>query len=181
MFHGAYRVAESDKADIAIAAGVAIDFVQVTDPGTMMTTTQTAVGLQIGAWARYHVHSKLSLFTGLPALPSSAGNLSDIAALPPLPYQLSIGLTRGGSIGLEVPIGLAFQATPRLYTFATLDLAHLGMSNTDSAFLFADFAPVALGGFYALNKIDIGAMLADDLLQGADYLRFDVVARYSLK
>ncbi|HSD89054.1 MAG TPA: hypothetical protein VLB44_16110 [Kofleriaceae bacterium] len=181
LLHGAYRVAQSEKLDMALAAGFGVDFISVTDPATMMTTSQTATALELGGWVRYHVGPTLSVFTGLPALPSSSGNLSSVAALPPLPYQLTIGLSSKGAIGLDVPVGAGFQATPKIYAFATVDLAHIGMSNTDSAFVFADFIPLALGGFYAANKIDIGAVLGDDLKQGADYLRFDIVARYSLK
>jgi hypothetical protein len=181
LFHGAYRVIQSDKLDMALAGGFGVDFISVTDPATMMTTSQTATALELGGWVRYHVGRTLSVFTGLPALPSSSGNLSSTAALPPLPYQLTIGLSSKGAIGLDLPVGAGFQATPKIYAFATLDLAHIGMSNTNSAFVFADFIPLALGGFYAANKIDIGAVLGDDLKQGADYLRFDIVARYSLK
>ena len=96
-------------------------------------------------------------------------------------HQLAIGLSGRDPIGLDVPAGVGYQATPKLYTFLSLNLMHLGMSNSESAVLFSDFIPVALGGFYATSKMDIGAIVADDLQQGADFLRFDVVVRYSIK
>lgn len=181
MFHGAYVAKQTEKLDIALSLGLAIDFIDSTDPMTMMTSTRAAKALQVGIWARYHLGAKLSAFSGLPALPSSAGSLGKTAPLPPIPYQLSIGLSSVDAIALDLPAGLGYQATPKLYTFGALDLAHLGMNNTTSALLFADFIPISLGGFYAASKMDVGAVFSDDLKQGADYLRFDVVVRYSIK
>lgn len=181
MFHGAYVAKQTEKLDIALSLGLAFDFVDSVDPATMMTTTRTAKGLQVGIWARYHLGAKLSAFSGLPALPSSAGSLGKTAPLPPIPYQLSIGLSSVDAIALDIPAGLGYQATPKLYAFGVLDLAHLGMSNSTSAVVFSDFIPISLGGFYAASKMDIGAVFSDDLKQGADYLRFDVVVRYSIK
>jgi hypothetical protein len=181
MLHGAYVAKHTEKLDIALSLGLAFDFVDSIDPGTMMTTTRTAKAIQVGVWARYHLGAKLSAFSGLPALPSSAGNLGASAPLPPIPYQLSIGLSSVDAIALDLPAGLGYQATPKLYTFAVLDLAHLGMNNTTSALIFSDFIPLSLGGFYAASKMDVGAVFSDDLSQGADYLRFDVVVRYSIK
>ena len=181
MFHGAYVAKQTEKLDIALSLGLAFDFVDSIDPGTMMTTTRTAKALQVGVWARYHLGARLSAFSGLPALPSSAGNLGAAAPLPPIPYQLSVGLSSVDAIALDIPVGLGYQATPKLYAFGVLDLAHLGMNNTTSAVLFSDFIPLSLGGFYAAKKMDVGAVFSDDLKQGADYLRFDVVVRYSIK
>lgn len=181
LFHGAYVAKQTEKLDLALSLGLAIDFIDQTDPMTMMTSTRAAKALQVGVWARYHVGPKLSAFTGLPALPSSAGSLGKSAPLPPIPYQLSIGLSSLDAIALDLPAGLGYQASPKLYTFGALDFARLGMNNATSALVFSDFIPISLGGFYAMPKMDIGAVFSDDLKQAADYLRFDVVVRYSIK
>jgi hypothetical protein len=180
--HGAYLAVSGAKLDVAIAAAAAIDFSDFTDPTTMQTSTRTAFSLQFGAWARYRLNRKASLFSGLPATPNSTVSLSKFSLpLPPLPYQLAIGLNDGGTTALDLPIGLGYQINPKIYAFGMLNLAHIRIANTVNAFLFKDFIPVSLGGFYALDKLDIGAAFSDDLKQGTDYLRFDTFVRYSIK
>lgn len=180
--HGAYRASASAKLDVAIAGGLAVDYYDTTDPITMTTTSRTLASVQLGAWARYRVNRKVSLFTGLPALPDSTVSQSKLSIpLPPLAYQLAVGLNGGGAIALDVPVGLGYQASPKLYAFVDIDLAHIRIKNTVNRFLFKDFIPIQLGAFYALDKLDLGASLSDDLKQGFDYLRFDIVARYSLE
>jgi hypothetical protein len=177
----AYRVVRGQKLEVALAAGLAFDFVDTIDPVMMTTATNTYASLQLGAWARYRLTPKVSLFTGLPALPASSASSSIASlALSPL-YQLAIGLNNSGPIALDLPVGLGWQATPKVYAFASLDVAHLGLANTDSAFVFADFFPLALGGFYAHDKVDVGVVFADDFQQGFDYLRLDLVVRYPLR
>jgi hypothetical protein len=178
----AFRVKESEKLDIALSGGLAVDFISTTDPMTMMTTDVTLKALQFGIWTRYHLGAKASVFTGLPALPNASGGLSGAAGLPPLPYHLSLGLGQGATIALEVPVGVGYQASPKLYAMAMTSLAHIDMKNSTGAFLFADYIPFTVGGFYAKDaKLDIGAVLSDDVKQGLGYLRFDIVARYYLK
>ena len=177
--HGAYRASHSAKLDVAIAAAIAVDFADAIDPATMMTATKTSFALDVGVWARYRVTAKISLFTGLPALPNSPASLTrSYFALPPLPYQLSIGVTNGSAIALELPVGVGFQAAPKIYAFAATNLANIKIAKTVNAFLFADFIPISIGGFYSLAKLDLGAELGGDLKQGTDYLRFQLVARY---
>jgi hypothetical protein len=180
--HGAYRVVHDAKLEVAIAGGIAIDFYETTDPMTMVTASSTAFGLQLGAWVRYRVAPKVSLFTGLPATPNGAASLTKLAfPLPPLSYQLALGITSAAPVALELPAGVGIQATPNVYAFATIDLAHIKLANTANAFLFRDFIPIALGGFYSLPKVDIGAVFADDLEKAADYLSFEIMARYAIK
>ncbi len=179
--HGAYRAVLKPKLEIAVAAGVAIDFAQITN-AMMMTTTQTSYSLQLGAWARYRVNRKVSLFSGVPATPASPATLSKLSfALPPLPYQLAIGLNNSGTVALDLPAGLGYQAKPNVYAFAMLNLAHLRIANTANAFLFKDFIPFTLGGFYTRKLLDVGVVFSDDLKQGSDYLRLDLLVRYSIK
>lgn len=180
--HGAYLAVHSDKLDIALAGGIAVDFYSLTDPATMETSTRTLYSLQLGAWARYRLTPKASLISGVPAVPATTASLSKLSfALPPLPYQLAIGLNGGGTIALDLPVGIGYQAKPNIYALAMVNLAHVRIANTANAFLFKDFIPISLGGFYSLDKIDVGAMFSDDLKQGTDYLRFEIVARYMLK
>lgn len=179
--HGAYRAVTKPKLEIAVAAGLAIDFAQITN-AMMMTTTQTSYSLQLGAWARYRVNRKVSLFSGVPATPASPATLSKLSfALPPLPYQLALGLNNSGTVALDLPAGVGYQAKPNVYAFAMLNLAHLRIANTANAFLFKDFIPFTLGGFYTRKLLDVGIVFADDLKQGSDYLRLDLLVRYSIK
>src|SRR5690606_4557934 len=83
---GAYRAVVKPKLEVAVAGGIALDFYEI--PGAMMgtTTTQTASSIMLGAWARYRIHRNLSMFTGVPATPTSPVSLSKLSfALPPLP------------------------------------------------------------------------------------------------
>ena len=43
------------------------------------------------------------------------------------------------------------------------------------------FIPLALGGFYTRKQIDVGVVFSDDLKQGTDYLRLDLLLRYAIK
>ena len=178
--HGAYSF-KAGKLDLAGAAALAIDFVDTVNPMTMTTTSSTFASLELGAWARYHATPTVTLFSGLPALPNATSSVTKLAfPLPVLPYQLQIGLSGGAPIALTLPIGLGYQASPKLYTFASLDLANIRIANTSNAFLFKDFIPLALGGFYQLDTLGVGATFADDLKQGFGYLRFELVVRYLL-
>jgi hypothetical protein len=180
-FHLAYRFKADPKLEVAFAGALALDFVDTTDTAGMTSTT-TFFGLQFGAWVRYHIASKVSLFTGSPGLPSSALALNKFSLpLPPLAYQLQLGLAGGAAIALEVPVGVGFQATPNIYTFASLNLANIKIKDTVNAFLFADFIPIAIGGFYSMDKLDIGAVFADDLEHAGDNLSFTIAARYFMK
>ncbi|NVB85544.1 MAG: hypothetical protein HOV81_44680 [Kofleriaceae bacterium] len=181
-FHVAYAAKHSAKIDVAIAANLGFDFFETANAVTMTTTTTTKASLQLGAWARYRATPKVSIFTGLPALPSAATSLSNQSlALPPFGYQVQIGLNNAGATAIEVPIGIGLQVKPNIYAFASLDFAHIRLANTQTALIFADFIPLALGAFYTHDKLDIGVQLADDLKQGADYLRLETVLRYSVK
>ena len=181
-FHVAYAAKRSAKLDVAIAAGLAFDFVDTPNMVTMMTTSTNYASLQLGAWARYRATPKVSIFTGLPALPSASPSLSKNAlALPPFAYQVQLGLNNKGTTAIEVPVGLGLQIKPNIYAFASFDLAHIRLANTTSAFIFSDFIPFSLGAFYTHKKLDIGVQLSDDLKKGADYLQLGTVLRYLVK
>jgi hypothetical protein len=180
VVHTAYAVLHDAKMDLAIAGALEIQPVD-TVGATGMTTTSTFLSLQVGAWFRYHLQPKLSLFSGLPALPHSGISLSHQGvALPPVGYQLGIGLNNSGPIGLELPIGVGYQASPSFYGFAATNLANIGIANVPNVLLFRDFIPLGIGGFYAMPKLDLGAVFADDLKQPGNYLSFSILARYFL-
>jgi hypothetical protein len=178
--HGAYSLAHG-KLDFAAAAALGIDFYDTVDSVTMTTSSQTAASLQLGAWVRYHATPTLSIFSGLPGTPNASASLSRLAfALPVLSYQVQIGLGDRGATSITLPIGLGYQASPKLYAFASVNLANIRIANTSNAFLFKDYIPIAVGGFYSFDTVSLGASLADDLKQGFGYLRFELVARYLL-
>lgn len=178
--HGAYLVKHDAKLDLAIAAGFTAH--PVTDPRATNASATTYLGLQLGAWVRYHVAPKVSVFSGVPSLPSESASLSKLSfPLPPIGYQLSVGLTNSAAIALALPIGLGIQATPNVYVFAATNLANLKIANTSNAFLFKDFVPLGLGGFYSTDKVDVGAVFADDLKQAGSYLSFQLMLRYFVK
>jgi len=176
-FHIAYRYAHDPKLEVAFAGALGLDFVDTT-----ATTTTTYFGFQFAAWVRYHIASKVSLFTGSPGLPSSPLPLDKFSLpLPPLAYQLQLGLAGGAAIAIELPVGIAFQATPNVYTFASINIANIKIHDTVNAFLFADFIPIALGGFYSMDKLDLGVVFADDLKDAGNHLAFSLTARYFMK
>lgn len=179
--HGAYLVLHDAKMDLAIAGALEVQPVGTFD-STGVAITQTMFALQLGAWFRYHIKPKISLFSGVPALPYSGVSLSRQGiALPPVGYQLDLGLNNGGAIALELPIGVGYQATPNIYAFVATNLANIKISNVPNQFLFADFIPFSIGGFYSMPKLDVGAEFADDLKQAGDYLTFLIVGRYYVK
>jgi hypothetical protein len=115
----------------------------------------------------------------LPSSPLALNKLS--LPLPPIDYQLQLGLAGGAAIAIELPVGIAFQATPNVYTFASINIANIKIHDTVNAFMFADFIPIALGGFYSMDKLDIGAVFSDDLEHAGDHLAFSLTARYFMK
>jgi len=171
--HGAYTLAKAAKYDFAVGGAF------VVHPISAANTTTTYVALQLGAWFRYRATPKLSIFTGLPATPHPDVSLARSGfAFPPMPYQLALGFNSGGAIALNLPVGVGIQAAPKVYVFAATNIANIKIANTANAFLFKDFIPLTLGGFYSINKLDIGAEFSDDLKQAGDYLAFTIMARY---
>jgi len=180
VVHAAYTAMHDAKMDLAIAAAFEVSPVDSVD-ATGMTVTNTSLSLELGAWFRYRLAPKLSLFSGLPALPHGGINLTRQGLpLPPVGYQLGIGLNNSGPIGLELPVGVGYQAMPNVYAFAATTLANIKIANVPNYFLFRDFVPLGIGGFYAMPKLDVGAIFADDLKQPGDYLSFSILARMFL-
>lgn len=182
--HGAYTVLHDAKLDLAVAGALVIEPIDTTDPVSMKTNTTTFVAIEAGAWLRYHITPALSAFTGLPALPNGNVGLTRLSfALPPQPYQLTIGVNNDGAIAFDVAGGVAYQATPKIYAYGALTLAHIKIANTPNAFLFADFIPITIGGFYSLDKLDVGALFGTDgnRVNGAGLYEFEIAARYYVR
>lgn len=180
--HGAYRAIDKPRYDLAVAGAFIVHPIGYTDPVSNASSTTTYVALQAGAWFRYRITPAITAFTGLPALPHPDVSLSRSGfAFPPMPYQFTLGLNNSGAIALGLPAGVGFQATPTIYAFAATNLANIKLSHSSNAFIFSDFIPLTIGGFYSLNKLDLGATFSDDLRQAADYLSFSIVARYFIR
>lgn len=177
--HGAALAIAKPSYDLAIGGAFVLHPIEYTDPASGASSTMTYAAIQAGAWFRYRPTAKLTVFTGLPALPHPDVSLSRSGlAFPPMPYQLTIGLNNSGAVGLGVPIGVGYQAAPSIYAFVATNIANIRIAHTSNAVLFKDFIPLTLGGFYSLPHVDIGAVFSDDLRQAADYLSFSIVARY---
>ena len=162
---GSYSLMHTDKLDVSLNGGLNIN---------LFGGSETNLSLEVGATARYHVTPKVSVFTGLPALPPVAGV--------PGFYQLAIGVNNSGPIALILPIGIGIQATPQVYAFAATNIATIDISNSANAFIFSDNIPLSLGGYYSANdKLDLGLQFQDDLEHAGDFFVISLVGRYYVK
>lgn len=128
----------------------------------------TTVVLHAGASVRYRLGPKLAVYTGTPLAPEPYGQ------------QLVLGLNHSAPVALDIPIGFALQATPKVYAWAGTTLAHIKLANTDNAFLFADVIPLELGAVDRATKdLDVGAYVRFTNLESteADFT-IGLVARY---
>ncbi len=56
---------------------------------------------------------------------------------------------------------MGWQASPKIFAWASTLLAHIKLSNTANAFFIADFIPLELGLYDRLSKdIDLGGFVA---------------------
>lgn len=182
-FHGGYAALHSGKMDLAVAAGLQILFVDGVD-ATGMATTNSYLSLQLGAWLRYKVADKISIFTGNPGTPGGLPGFFGFV-FPPVGYQLAIGLNNSGPTILSLPVGAGFQATPNIYAFLATDIADIYLSNgpaNSSAHIFgSDFIPVGVGAFYSMPKLDVGVSISDDLKNAGDLYILNLLARFYVK
>ena len=174
---GAYAVYKVGKLEVAVGASLAFNLNGV----DAMGNSTTDLFLQLGGWARYQLAPKISLFTGQPALPFTLGGFSSFL-VPPEAYQLQIGLNNSQPVTLTIPVGVGLQATPNVYAFLATEFATFGFSNSNNAFIFSDYIPLAVGAFYSpSNKLDVGVTFADDLKNASDFYVITVSARAYLK
>ncbi len=172
--HAAYAALHNDKLDVALAADFVADF----DSGG-------PVILQVGAWARYHLAPKISLYTGNPGLahttPQGGSSAAGFFGFPSS-YQLAFGLNNGNDVLLALPVGVGFQASPQLYAFASTTIADFEFNGGSNAFIFSDFIPIGVGAFYSVSdKLEVGAEFSDDLKNAGDFYSIAFMARYWAK
>lgn len=167
--YGSYSLFQAGKLTIGVTGALVFNFDATTlDTTTNMPSSTVDVALSLGAAVRYALTPQIALYTGNPIAPGILGS------------QLALGFNNHGAIALDIPIGAAWQATPQVYAFAQTELVNIGISNSSTTFLFADFLPLEIGGFYTYSKnLDLGATLDfGDLEHGVNALAFGVAARY---
>lgn len=165
-----YEVLRRGKLTFGMSGGLRFDFA---GKGAMDYTTE--VGLLIGAAVRYEIIPKLFVTTGRPYSGVQYGG------------QLGIGFNNDQPIGLAIPVGVAYQATPQLYAFLDTNLMNVyfangpadGMDTKSATFIFADYIPVSLGAFFSPNKmLDLGGAFSFvDLKEDAGIFAFSVSGR----
>jgi hypothetical protein len=187
--YGSYSVFHKDKLTVGVSAALIFDFdgESVDSMGNVSSTVD--VSLSLGAGARYAITPSIAIYTGNG---NDYGSTGDIGLVAPgiLGSQLLLGFNNGAPIVFTLPVGVAWQATPQVYAFAQteiFDVVHVSetvgnttASATNSNFLFANYIPLEIGGFYTVNhNLDIGAALNfGDLENGVDALAFTIAARY---
>ena len=178
---GAYSLYAKDKLTIGASANLTIDFHGGADLMGNSITTET---LQAGLGVRYQVAPKVAIFSGGTPIPGAFGRgvPSEIPmAGSVLGQHLSIGLNSNAPISFDIPVGVGLQASPEAFIWVNTSVAHLGLSNDNNAFLFADYIPLNIGLNYAVDKhLNIDAFLTlPDLKQSQfDLLFAGVGVRY---
>lgn len=159
---GAFSLVHSAKLDIGASADVVIDLAPD-------TATET---IHAGLAVRYKIAPKFAVFTGTPWAPG------------PLGQHLSIGLNDGARKSFSLPIGFGMQATPELFAYLSTNLLDITLSDVpdgaDRVTSIADYTPLTLGGFFAINKnIDAAASLSFfDLQNAGDFWAISLGVRY---
>jgi hypothetical protein len=131
--------------------------------------SESANPLMIGAHVQYNITDTFAVISGF------AGT-----------QQLSIALSDGGvmngpkPIDFSLPISFGFQATPLVYLQLDTKIARFNISDSSSAYMFADTTPAALTVVYnVVNALDVQAAIGTDLSNSpGDNLSFLIGARY---
>lgn len=182
--YAAYSLYSKDKLTVGASANLTFDFEGSADA---MGNTSVNTTLQAGLGVRYQVAPKVALYTG--GTPLSASGLALAGAVPNetptaggiLGQHLSIGLYSNAPITFDIPVGAGFQVTPQIFAWVNTSIAHIKFSNSENAFLFADYIPLNIGANYRASKnLDVEAYLSlPDLKESQfDLLFFGVGARY---
>jgi hypothetical protein len=169
--YGAYSLYHEGKLTIGASADLVVDFngAGAIDPVTMQATSSTNLALEAGLGVRYMLTDKIAAFTGSPIAPG------------PLGQHLHIGLNNSGPISIDLPVGVALQATPQLYAYIETNIAHIKLANSSNAIIFADDIPLTIGALFAAShNLDVGAFLNLPDLENSqfDVLVFGLQARY---
>ena len=87
--------------------------------------------------------------------------LGDKAAIFTPGQQLSIGLEEPNRVDLALPVGVGYQAAPNFFVAAQTQVLNVGISESDSGVIFADYLPLSLAAtFSPSNTIDVGASIS---------------------
>lgn len=169
--YGAYSLYHQGKLTIGGSADLVVDFngQGAVDPMTGAVSSSTNLALEAGLGVRYMLTDKIAVFTGSPIAPG------------PLGQHLHIGLNNSGPVSIDLPVGLALQATPQLYAYLETNIAHIKLANTSNAIIFADVIPLTVGALFAAShNLDVGAFLDLPDLKNSqfDVLVLGVQARY---
>jgi hypothetical protein len=168
--HLLYRLVHNDHMSAAI--GGAVVYSHAAD-GFIV-----AGGLDL----RFRFSKELSLYTGTGGVPICG---TCVSILGPVTGQAVIAVPNGGgdtAFYLNLPVGLAFQASPQFYLFADTSLATLLLSpRSDSLVEFGDYIGFHGGAWITASKnLEIGGSFADDLKHAGDLYLIEVNARIFL-
>ena len=154
---GAYSLLSNGKLTIGASANLTVNFNAGTDLMGNSTTTET---LQAGLGVRYQLAPTVAIYSG--GKPAPLGGVASEMPMAGnvLGEHLSIGLNSKAPITFDVPVGVGIQASPQAFLWLNTSVARLGISNSNNAFLFADFIPLNVGLNYAVDRhLDVNAFL----------------------
>jgi hypothetical protein len=154
--YGGYGILHDAK--MALAAGAELDFGAIGSKGGTTTT------LRLGATFRYNITPTLALFTGNPIAPSPVGE------------QLGFAFGNKTIVTFAIPVGVGWQAIPKLFAWAETTLVTFSDNTT---VIFADSTPFEVGALYRLtHDIDLGGFVLDDFNRAGDSITLGVMARW---
>jgi hypothetical protein len=153
---GGYSISRDDKLALVAGADITVDF------------AGSATGiLHAGVSLRYKVAPKVVVYTGNPLAPGPYGE------------QLVVGLNNSSPVAIDLPVGVGFQANPKLFAWAETQLAHIKIANTANQFFGADILPLQIGAlFRAVKDVDVGGFADIDFENISSFYAIGVMARY---
>ncbi len=123
--------------------------------------------LQAGVLVQYNLNDKMAIIT--------PGNQLFVTLDPIQVLDVEVS-----PIFIQLPVAFGYQVNNQIYAEAGTNLGIIEISDADTQFIFADFIPIAISGFFSPdNTIDVGASLSTDLKNDAfDPLEILLIARY---
>ena len=179
VFAGHVRLRLVHNSQVSAALGVAAFYSD--------SLTGTGVSLFAGGLSlRYRFTPQLSLYTES----NFCGGCVNIAG--PVMGQALIVHIAGSSgpngtnaetlVAFTIPVGLAYQASPQVYLYASTIIGAIAVSpKTDSYLEFRDVIPVIAGAWITVApKFEIGASITDDLKDASNNYFFELGGRVSI-
>src|SRR5882724_3200913 len=153
---GGYSVVRDDKMAVVVGGDLSLGFA-----GGATAT------LHLGASVRYKLAPTLVAYTG------------NLYAPGPYGRQLVLGLNNSAAVALDLPVGIGWQGSPKLFAWVETSLAHVKLANTTNAWLFADMIPIDIGALYrAAKDVDVGGFFQIDVENPKDAFSLGLQARY---